>query len=417
MATIDVRGKFVYMPGPWGLARPAAGVSLTIVDRDAGNPDDTIFTGTTNSSGEFSGTTSNWRDTVSVSVNTPWGSASRDMPDLADVPVLWLEARQPVGNLNRHVSLPCPLPLPGLPPPVVVLPWGPPGRTRVRVNGSDKSTLNDCVQAIQGIFGAGASIARAGANHEIVILGEQVGQLRQQWSGISAQIEALRATIEAQRDREQRAQGAVRQRHPVADGINSAARYVDAVRAFGNAAGFLAVPHTDPWEAIRQQIVALVQSMEQIGRNAAAQCGASGAALQMITKAITVAVSTFVASVLSAFVVGSLGTGGTVALAIAAIVSASLTIVSSMPALLNALAAMLSAIGANDAANVLRGASGDLSAWMSRNQWFGSLILLIFIVCALVLLMATAPADGWAWLVENISGSDGILGMRFVFSH
>ena len=420
MAAVNVRGKILYMPGPWGMARPAAGVSFTIVDRDLGNAEDTIFNGLCNASGDFAGTTSDWRDTRSVTVNTLVGSYSTDVADVSDVMALWLEVRQQIGNRSYSISLPYVPPLPGLPVPILVLPWAPPGRTQIRIDGVAKRTLNDCSQAIQSLFGTGAAVASHGVRHEIALFGEQVGQLRQQLTALNGAIESVLLAIDTQRAKERTSAGAgalAARLHGASQVRTSLAAVAGKAVNIGQAVG-IRTPGPDPWEAIRQRIVALVQSTEQVARNAAAQCGVNGAALTMLTKIVVTLVSIVIAVVVATFTFGSFAAGGApvVALAVVAIASAVVTVVANMPALLNAVAAMLDGCGMADAASAVRGTSGDVGAWMDSNHWFGSCVLLIAMACAVLILMLSAPADGWTWLVEIVNGSDGVPGMRFVFT-
>jgi hypothetical protein len=68
MGQLRLKGKVVYMPGPWGVNVPADQVSVQIVDLDIGNPSDTIWTGATGSDGTFQGASSEWQDRIPIKV-------------------------------------------------------------------------------------------------------------------------------------------------------------------------------------------------------------------------------------------------------------------------------------------------------------------------------------------------------------
>jgi hypothetical protein len=69
MSQFTVRGKVVYGSGPWGVNVAARSASVQIIDVDlpgAGSGDDTIWSGSTDSSGSFAGTTSEWQDKINL---------------------------------------------------------------------------------------------------------------------------------------------------------------------------------------------------------------------------------------------------------------------------------------------------------------------------------------------------------------
>jgi hypothetical protein len=414
MAQVDIRGRFLHMPGPWGMARPAARVSFTVVDRDVGNSDDIIFTSTANANGEFAGTTRDWRDTRSVTVNTGGGTYTSTVADASDVMALRLEVRQQIGNRSYSASLPYVPPAPGFPTPQIVLPWGPPGRTQVRIDGAVKRNLNDCIQTLQAIF------AYSGT-HEIVILGEGIAQLRQRLDATDVAIKSLLATINAQLIRDRRGAGTSIVR-PAGIPGNKAAGASQAVRP-GTSATSQAPSANDPWEAIRQQILALVRSMEQSANTAVTNCAvAEQVSTAILMRIAPIIVATFIAAASTFLVFGSItasaiAAGAIVtALVVTAIVTAIATIIANLPAILNGLAAVLDSVGAHDAANQFRSTSHYTSTSIVDTEWFGSLVMLICMACAIFMLMLAAPADGWAWIVETVGGADGVLGLRFLFS-
>jgi hypothetical protein len=129
MPQITVKGKVVYGPGAWGSSVPARNVTVQVVDVDLpGAGDDTLWTGTTDTTGAFSGTTSNWQDSRTLQVWVPnlppplgpgggrW--ESRTEPDPTDV--LALKVRVTEGSRSQDFfpfANDAPLPL--------ILPWAP----------------------------------------------------------------------------------------------------------------------------------------------------------------------------------------------------------------------------------------------------------------------------------------------------
>ena len=143
MSQLNLKGKIKHANG--SVAKFA---SVTIIDKDAGgNGDDVIFNGNTNANGEFSGTSSEWKD-----LNTVKGAFNTNVP----VPdILSLEARIKQGN--KEITLPY-FKLDVLPPgfsnsidvssPLVV-PWLPPPEVIGKVNGTpytDPIQLNFAVK-------------------------------------------------------------------------------------------------------------------------------------------------------------------------------------------------------------------------------------------------------------------------------
>ncbi|MEZ4400651.1 MAG: hypothetical protein R3B06_11565 [Kofleriaceae bacterium] len=120
MSTIDLRGHIQYAPGPWGLARPVAGAQLEVLDLDVGNGADTLWTGTSDSHGNFTATsTTDWRDKIRVTV--PGLPPRRvDVPDPSDLLVVAVKVRAD----GREVTLPLGLSHGTVPAPLVV-PWAP----------------------------------------------------------------------------------------------------------------------------------------------------------------------------------------------------------------------------------------------------------------------------------------------------
>ena len=163
MGRLDLRCKVLYMPGPWGAAVPAAGVSVKLEDLDVGNSHDTIFTGITNAAGEFSGLAAEWRDTRTVRV----GPVQTTVFDPADLMSLRVTLSQVQGQWPRRIVLPF-TPAPAhLPQPPIIIPWGPPGMTRVSINGAPANTLPQIQQALHGLLDTGVAVGEFAIRREI----------------------------------------------------------------------------------------------------------------------------------------------------------------------------------------------------------------------------------------------------------
>ncbi|MBI5258805.1 MAG: hypothetical protein HY855_20030 [Burkholderiales bacterium] len=124
MSKIQIAGQVQHMPGPWGLALPAAGVQVEVIDVDQGGGDDLIWRGRTGADGRFAGTSSEWQDTTRVNVWVvsgfpPRGQwVSKTVPDPGDLLRLKLRV-QAQGRTHEVFPFANAAPLP------VLLPWGP----------------------------------------------------------------------------------------------------------------------------------------------------------------------------------------------------------------------------------------------------------------------------------------------------
>ncbi len=159
MSQFTVRGKVVYGPGPWGLNVPARSASVQIIDVDlpgAGSGDDTIWSGSTDSSGSFAGTTSEWQDKINLPPvwvpNPPppfgpgggtWRSPGQ-APDPSDI-LLLKACVKDQGKVMDFYPFANDAPIP------LILPWGPPNWTNW-ITKDQRALL--VVQYLAGQYGA-----------------------------------------------------------------------------------------------------------------------------------------------------------------------------------------------------------------------------------------------------------------------
>jgi len=407
MAQLDIRGQVFYPPGPWGTARPAPGVSLAIIDEDIGNSSDTIWTGSTNPQGQYAGTTRDWRDTRNVTVMTHLGLKTTQVADVADVMMLKAIASQRIGSRMHSLTLPF-VPAPaGLSQPPILLRWGPPGLARATVDGVAVSTLGQFAQRVADGFGAGAAVGGGSGRREICIYGEEVSFLREVLATLEPELRRIEAMILPLRNQVvTQMTGAAGQVQ--ASGARTAASGVGAGRAAtsGRPTG------PDLWAPVRQQVNALAGLLaEQLQRQASMRDGVNGGRLSAVSGAALRALAGVLVGVLQT------GMGGAVLMAavVAAVVSAAATVVVNLPQIVAAAGLALSSAGFGDAGAALAEAAIALDGFLDQT-WVTSAFYVIHMVCFLVFLVATAPAAGWIWLIENTIGNNGLQGLRFSFS-
>lgn len=416
MAGVDIRGTVRYVPGPWGRARPAAGVEVKVIDVDIGNANDSIWSGVTDSNGAFSGTTADWRDMRTVTVGSGRASVTSQVADPSDVMLLRVQISQRLGARLFQVELPFVPAPPGLPPPPLLVPWGPAGRGRLVVNASPVPTLRAFATRLGQLFDTGAAVAGQQVRHEITIFGEGVAMLRGEVERLEVSLRELesaalalvprvRADLRSTGDRVQAQAG------PITRNVSRAAEtFFDAgIAATGrasdpNAAQREVLTAQQKMEELRQRLVAFLAGLEPIFQRAAV--AADAAWQQAIAPVAVKVVQIIVATVSVALQAASLGVGSTVAAlavaAVAAVAVAVVTVIQNVPVLLRL-------AGCETAAT-------DMETWIGLNTWFGTMLTVIVVVCALIVLAASAPAAAWAWAIERVTGADGAEGMRFVFS-
>ncbi len=427
MGQVDVRGKVLYMPGLWGTALPAGGVSISMIDRDADNSNDTIWTGRTDANGDFSGRTNDWRDSRTVTV----GTLQQRVYDATDVMALEAQVTEQVENKRHQLTVPfVPAPL-GLPQPPIVLNWGPPGRTRIMINGTRVTTLNQFGSLLTAIFGAGSG-AGAGAQVEIVVAGEQAPAAWAMVQSLEPEIrrigDRIRELTRASRPAgnlgpqvrntpalaENHFDAAIRsagQARELALPHNLAETMRRAQREKADARGKLAPAAGDSWESIRQSILALAAKLEPAARQAAQQGVQNCAAMSAILQVVAMIIVAIVGAVASTLTVGIAGTLVVPAI-VAAIVLAVVSIVQSLPALLSLIGSLLSSMGFTAASGTFQNASADMQSFLDQNTWLGSFIMIVYVVCAVIMLTAAAPAAGWDWVASQINNG----AIRFGFA-
>jgi hypothetical protein len=88
VAKLKIKGRVSYIPGPWGLNVRGKQLPVKIIDiHPVKATRQIIWEGKTNDNGDFSGTTKDWRDIVTVPSVVPGVPPTR-MPDPTDL--LWL---------------------------------------------------------------------------------------------------------------------------------------------------------------------------------------------------------------------------------------------------------------------------------------------------------------------------------------
>lgn len=421
MSTIRIAGLVQYPPGPWGVARPAGDVALAIVDEDVGNAADTIWSGSTNAQGQYAGTTRDWRDTRSVTVSTPMGPRTTQVADATDMMLLKATVSQRVGPRTHSLTVPF-VPAPaGLPQPPIVLGWGPPGQTSVTVNGVAANTLSQIAQLIQNVFVVGSTVAMHSVRREIQVVGELPDEVIAAVIDLESELRAIEAQIT-----QSARQDILRSKAQKEQAQTARANFGRAV-AEGMAVGRSLNPGLpggpDPWASVRQRVQALPNLLAQrlrqrLGPRDLATGGRVGILCDAVLRHLDHAMAcSFMASFAVAMVgVNVVGSGleeatlgaRLIAAVMAAVVSCVVAVVQSLPALMT-LAAMATGCSAFADAGALLGEFLDQS-------WLASTLAVILVLCAIVMLVATVPADGWSWFVEQVIGPAGQKGLRLVLT-
>lgn len=117
MAKLKIRGRISFIPGPWGLDVRGKQLPIRIIDiHPINRTRQTIWQGKTNNSGDFSGTTKDWRDMVTIPT-PPIGTTT--IPDPTDLLMLMIEVtignrrhEQPFPFISDNVLVPIILPFP-----------------------------------------------------------------------------------------------------------------------------------------------------------------------------------------------------------------------------------------------------------------------------------------------------------------
>ena len=90
-----------------------------------------------------------------------------------------------------------------------------------------------------------------------------------------------------------------------------------------------------------------------------------------------------------------------------------MTVVQSIPALLSVIGSLLGSMGLAGANGQFQNASADMQTFMDQGTWLGSFIMIVYVVCAIIMLTAAAPAAGWDWVASQINNG----AIRFGFAH
>lgn len=429
MAQFNIRGQVQYAPGPWGAARPAGGVALAIVDEDVGNASDTIWSGSTNAQGQYAGTTRDWRDTRSVTVSTPMGQRTTQVADAADLMLLKATATQRIGPRAHSLTVPF-VPAPaGLPQPPIVLGWGPPGQTQVKVNGVAASTLSQIAQLIECVFAVGSTVAMHGVRREIMVVGELADEMIAVVADLESELRAIEAQIlpiarqDILRFKAQKEQAQTGMRANFGGAVAAGVAVGRALKP-----GMPAGP--DPWVFVRQRVQALPGLMARrlrqrlgprdlatggrvaiLGDEVLRRLDHAMAASLMASLAVGMAGATVVGASLDQQAVGA----RLVAAAGVAVVSCVVTVVQNLPTLLALISMGMGSLGFAEAATRLADASAQMSEFLDLS-YVAAVLAMILIVCTIVLAIAVAPADGWSWLVEQVIGPAGQKGLRLVLT-
>lgn len=123
MGQLQIRGKVVHQSGPWGQDLPCTDCTVIIIDKDApGKKDDVIWTGKTDSNGEFGGLTADWQDKLELTI----GDKTVKIADPGDA--LLLRARIVDEKSQAEVVLPFAYAGEEKVSPNLVVPWGPAAR-------------------------------------------------------------------------------------------------------------------------------------------------------------------------------------------------------------------------------------------------------------------------------------------------
>lgn len=142
MGSLSIKGKIFHPPGLWGLNKPVAGASIKIEDLDLpGRQNDVIWQGSTDSNGNFQGTTSDWQDRITVTPATHFTPAIT-IADPTDIMLLQITISQNTPTGTKQITAPFVWLGNNLPSPPMLVTWGPPDAV-VKINGHECYTRQD----------------------------------------------------------------------------------------------------------------------------------------------------------------------------------------------------------------------------------------------------------------------------------
>lgn len=140
MSQLYITGKVLHENGPWGENRPVSGARVEILSGDDQiRGTDLILLATTDSNGEFSGLTTEWRTMVLNTVpdpEMPWKTMQVEEPDPLEKMALRARIRQTTAQGVKVGTLPVQYVDDITPIAPLVVDWGPPGQSALgSVNG------------------------------------------------------------------------------------------------------------------------------------------------------------------------------------------------------------------------------------------------------------------------------------------
>ena len=383
MSQLQLNGTLVYPPGLWGGAGPAAGVSVEIIqNHQLPSSQTTIWSGTTDSSGNFSGQTAEWRRTVSI--------LGRDALDPTDVLALTCHIIDDTGPRRQEKTFPFVWLGDPLPSPPIVLPWAPPTARKGRVNGADCWSFSDLARRAR--LGA-----RTPLTVDLYLYGPDAGQSASQLRSIVQDMSSFaEATLEASTT-------SIAQRLSP----NNAGALGLTLRSLQSARTF----RQNQLQQVGTKLGNAGAATQRAGQPAVATAVTLAeimAALVAAVFGLAVAPGVVIGAVAAAVAVEGVLVAIEVTMAAVAVVGATVAIVGNLPAILLQLAALLDALGLRDDAGILREAS-IVGQWYADNPWFGC----VLDCCILVVLVVIACLMGMATFVAQIvSGPDGQTSLR-----
>ena len=140
MSQLYISGKVLHEQGPWGENRPVSGARVEILSGDDEiRGADLILLATTDSNGEFSGLTTEWRTMVLSTVpdpEMPWKTMQVEEPDPLEKMILRARIRQATAQGVKVVTLPVHYVDDITPIAPLVVDWAPPEQSALgSVNG------------------------------------------------------------------------------------------------------------------------------------------------------------------------------------------------------------------------------------------------------------------------------------------
>lgn len=140
MSQLYIAGKVLHERGPWGENHPVSGARVEILSGDEEKRGaDLIMLATTDSKGDFSGLTTEWRGTVLKTVpdpEKPWKTMQVEEPDSEEKLVLRARIRQTTSQGVKVVTRPVQYKDDITPIAPLLVNWGPPDRSAIGlING------------------------------------------------------------------------------------------------------------------------------------------------------------------------------------------------------------------------------------------------------------------------------------------